>query len=282
MIPVAVGHQAEDRKNPDMKRLSRLAVAAAATSLLTAGAITASTTAASASTTFGSCSAQGDYATCDASGTATLPLTITVAVTSSPDQSVFVSWDDTCSQGNGAGGSSGSFTATTPVSRTISHPYHQPDSCIVAAGAQLQAGGNSIRVSLSYSRTAAPAPVSHEIKGYAGRCADDNGNSSALRAKVQVWNCVNNAAEQWSFSSGELKHGSQCMNDKGTGGNGSPVILWSCTRGSNEVWSHNSHGEYVLKANGLCLDDPAYSTKNGTQLDVYRCSGGSNERWSLP
>ncbi len=126
MIPVAAGHQAEDRKNPDMKRLSRLAVAAAATGLLTAGAITASTTAASASTTFGSCSAQGDYATCDASGTATLPLTITVAVTSSPDQSVFVSWDDTCSQGDGAGGSSGSFTATTPVSRTISHPYHQP------------------------------------------------------------------------------------------------------------------------------------------------------------
>ena len=171
------------QEEPRHERLSRLAVAAASTGLLAAGAITASTTAASASTTFGSCSAQGEYATCDASGTATLPLTITVAVISSPDQSVFVSWDDTCSQGDGAGGSSGSFTATTPVSRTISHPYHQPDWCIVAAGAQLQARGNSVHVSLSYSRTAASAPVTHEIKGYAGRCADDNGNSAALRAR---------------------------------------------------------------------------------------------------
>ena len=282
MIPVAAGHQAEDRKNPDMKRLSRLAVAAAATGLLAAGAVTASTTAASASSVFGQCSAQGDYATCVASGTATSPVTLTVSVISSPDQDVYVAWDTVCSEGTAAGSSSGNFTAETPVSRTISHPYDQPDSCIVSADAQLQAGGNSVHVSLSYSQSAAPAPVSHEIKGYAGRCADDNGNSSALRAKVQVWNCVNNASEQWSFSNGELKHGSQCMNDRGTGGNGSPVILWSCTGGSNEVWSHNSHGEYVLRANGLCLDDPAYSTKNGTQLDVYRCSGGSNQRWSLP
>jgi hypothetical protein len=265
-----------------MKRLSRLAAAAATTGLLTAGAITAITVPASASTTFGSCSAQGDFAVCDASGTATLPVTITVSVTSSPDQSVFVTWDDTCSQGTGAGGSSGSFTATTPVSRTISHPYHQPDSCIVAAGAQLQAGGNSVHVSLSYSQTAPPPPVSHEIKGYAGKCADDNGNSSALRARVQIWNCVNNASQQWSFSNGELKHGSLCMNDKGTGGSGTKVILWSCTGASNETWTHNTKGEYVLKANGLCLDDPAYSTRNATQLDLYRCTGRSNQRWSLP
>jgi hypothetical protein len=254
----------------------------ATTGLLTMGAITASTMPASAGTVFGSCSAQGDYAICDASGTATRPVTITVTVTSSPDQSVFVSWDDTCSQGDGAGGSSGSFTATTPVSRTISHPYYKPDSCIVAAGAQLQAGGNSVHVSLSYSQTAAPAPVSHEIKGYAGQCADDNGNSSAPRARVQIWNCVNNASQQWSFSKGELKHGSLCMNDKGTGGSGTKIILWSCTGAANETWTHNAKGEYVLKGNGLCLDDPAYSTRNGTQLDVYRCIGGSNQRWSLP
>jgi len=285
MIPIAAGHQAEDRKNPDMKRLSRLAVAAVTTGLLTAGAITASTTAASASTGFGSCSAQGDYATCDASGTATLPVTITVTVTSSPDQSVFVSWDDTCSQGEGAGGASGSFTATTPVSRTISHPYYQPDSCIVAAGAQLQAGGNSIHVSLSYSQTAAPVPASKEVRGYAGMCADDSGDSSALRTAIVAWKCSgSDAAEAWSFSGGELRHGSMCMNDKAGGGSGSPVVLYTCNGGANELWSHNSHDEYVLKAHGstLCLDDPAYSTRNGTKLIVYTCKNGANQHWSLP
>jgi hypothetical protein len=144
----------------------------------------------------------------------------------------------------------------------------------------LQAGGNSVHVSLAYSQSA--APVSHEIKGYAGKCVDDNGNSSALRAKVQIWNCTNGAAQQWSFSHGELRHGSLCLNDKANGGKGSPVILWTCNGSSGETWSHNSAGEYVLKANGLCLDDPAYSTRNGTQLVVYTCKKDANQRWSLP
>ena len=75
-----------------------------------------------------------------------------------------------------------------------------------------------------------------------------------------------------------------CMNDKAGGGSGSPVILYTCNGGTNEVWSHNSHAEYVLKAHGgtLCLDDPAYSTKNGTQLIVYTCNNGANQHWSLP
>ena len=265
-----------------MKRLSRLAAAVAMTGLLTTGAITASTAAASASTAFGSCSAQGDYAICDASGTATRPVTITVSVTSSPDQSVFVSLGrPRAPRAPGRGAHQGSFTAQTPVSRAISHPYYQPDSCIVSADAQLQAGRQQ-HPCLAVLLADRCAASSHEIKGYAGKCADDNGNSSAPRTKVQIWNCVNDASQQWSFSNGELKHGSMCMNDKGTGGSGSPVILWSCNGAANETWTHNASGEYVLKANGLCLDDPAYSTRNGTQLDVYRCNGGSNQRWSLP
>lgn len=262
-----------------MKRIGSVAVSAAVTCLLTAGAIAVSAAAANAGTTFASCSAQGDFATCVAGGTASRPVTITVNVSASPDQQVSVAWDAVCAQGSGAGSSSGSFTAQAPVSRVISHPYHQPDSCTVSADAQLQAGGNSIHVWLSYSQN---APASRQIKGYAGKCADDNGDSSAPRSKVQIWTCTNDASQQWSFSNGELKHGSMCMNAKGTGRSGSPVILWPCTGARNEIWSHNATGEYVLKANGLCLDDPSYSTRNGTQLDVYRCTRGANQHWSLP
>jgi hypothetical protein len=39
-----------------------------------------------------------------------------------------------------------------------------------------------------------------------------------------------------------------CMNDKAGGGSGSPVVLYTCNGGTNELWSHNSHGAYVLKA----------------------------------
>ena len=257
-----------------------------AASLLTAGTIAATAIPTSASTTFASCSAQGDFATCDAAGTATSPVTITVTVTASPDQDVFVSWDTTCSQGLSAGSSSGSFTAQTPVSRTISHPYSHPDSCIVAAGAQLQAGGNSVHVSLSYSRTGpAPARATHEVRGVSGMCADDPADSSALRTKVVAWKCSgSDAAQSWKFSSGKLVHGNLCADDKASGGSGSPVILYTCGNAADELWTHNSSGEYVLKAHGgtLCLDDPGSSTKNGTQLIVYTCRNSSNQHWSLP
>ena len=41
-----------------------------------------------------------------------------------------------------------------------------------------------------------PPAASHEIEGHGGKCADDNGNSSAVRAKVQAWSCVNDASQR--------------------------------------------------------------------------------------
>lgn len=264
-----------------MDRLRWVAVSIGSTALLALGGILIASGAANAGT-IGSCSAQGDFATCVASGAVNKPITITVTVTSSPDQPVYVAWDAVCSQGTGAGSSSGSFTATTPVTRTISHPYYQPDNCVVSADAQLQNGGNSITVSIGASST--PPPAVAAIKGYASRCVDDLGNGSANGTKVVLWSCDKTAAENWSFSGGKLIHNGKCANDAANGGSGSKVILYTCTSASNDIWTHKSNGEYVLKAhNGqLCLDDPAYSTKNGAQLEVYACKDTSNQRWSLP
>jgi hypothetical protein len=49
----------------------------------------------------------------------------------------------------------------------------------------------------------------------------------------------------------------------------------------NELWTHKSNGEFVMKANGgkYCLDDPASSTHNGTQLIVWTCKNGTNQHW---
>ena len=35
-------------------------------------------------------------------------------------------------------------------------------------------------------------------------------------------------------------------------------------------------------APGMCLDDPASNTANGTDLDIATCSGGNNQQWRLP
>jgi hypothetical protein len=229
--------------------------------------------------TVGSCSAQGQYAVCVASGTVDNPTSISVTVTASPDQSVSVSWDDVCSQGTGAGGDSGSFTAETPVTRTIDHPYAHPDNCVVSADAQLQDGGNSIRVVIN-----SPAVQPPVIKGYDGKCVDDLGNSSANGTKIVLWSCSGGAAQQWKFSQGKLVHNGRCLTDPSNGGTGTKVILNACSSAKDDLWTHKSNGEYVLAArNGkLCLNDPASSKQSGTQLDVYTCKATANQRWSLP
>jgi hypothetical protein len=100
----------------------------------------------------GSCRASGGYATCDEAATATDPVSIQVHVTSSPDQSVLVSWTMTCSQGLSAASTSGQFTAQTPIDRTVHHPYAHPGSCTIAAGAQLSEDHGSLHVWSVYER----------------------------------------------------------------------------------------------------------------------------------
>ena len=267
-----------------MDGFRRLAARVVITGFLAVGGMAFGAAVANART-IGSCSAQGDYATCVASGTANKPITITVTVTSRPDQSVYVAWDTVCSQGTAAGTSSGSFTATTPVTRRISRPYHQPDSCTVAADAQLQRGGNSITVTIASSSTPPPPkPAAHPIRGYGGKCVDDTANSSAKGTKIELWSCNKTAAQNWAFRDGQLQHNGKCANDAGDGGSGGKVILYACTKAPSDIWTHKSNGEFVLAAHSgkLCLDDPGSSTKNGTQLVVYTCKGTANQRWTLP
>jgi hypothetical protein len=111
---------------------------------------------------------------------------------------------------------------------------------------------------------------------------DDSGNSSANKAKVQIWTCnTKDKAQLWTYSGGELIHNGKCLNDQAWGGNRTKQILYTCNHALNELWTHLSNGEFVLNAKGykLCLDDPAYSTKNGTQLIVYTCKNSTNQRW---
>ena len=136
--------------------------------------------------------------------------------------------------------------------------------------------------------TSAPSTVTHynnQVHGFDGTCLDDKGNSSAKRASVIIWTCNNtDQAQGWSFSGGEVKIHGMCLNAKGNGKQGSKLILWNCTGSGNEIFSHRSNGEFVEKANGYsqCIDDPGYSTKNGTQPFMYKCNGGGNQRWTLP
>jgi hypothetical protein len=60
-----------------------------------------------------------------------------------PNQSISGAWSMTCSKGTGAGSESGNITGTTPRCKgPLRMPYAFPDSCSVAADAQLSTSGS--------------------------------------------------------------------------------------------------------------------------------------------
>ena len=116
-----------------------------------------------------------------------------------------------------------------------------------------------------------------------GKCVDDFHGGTGNGTRIDVWGCNGTAAQRWVFASnGQLRISGKCLDDTRFGGNGTRLQLYTCTGASNQKWTHRSNGEYVLRSNGLCLDDPGFSKTNGTRLDIWHCNGGANQRWSLP
>ena len=253
------------------------------------------------------------------------PATITVAVTDpTPGDNVTVNWTVQCTDNDhGTLGTAGAPAATPlPVSLDLTLPTNAADStCAVSATVNLAPPyttkaytpcvnptatatptatptstaspspvcPSEFTATLSFTSAAAaspsPAAPVHPVKGYAGKCLDDKGNSSANRAQVVIWSCgSSDPAENWKFSNHELVHNGMCLNDQGNGGNRTKVILWTCNGAANEKWTHLANGEFRLQAhnNAYCLDDPGYSTTNGTQLIIYSCKVSANQKWSLP
>jgi Ricin-type beta-trefoil lectin domain len=277
-----------------MQRSRRTAVYAVVTGLLTAGTLTATMPPAHANVA-GFCNGSGTAATCTVTETITAPTSVTVTARATVNGVVTVSWKASCTLNGQTTTASGGSSSESPANDAVTLPVTNPASCTVSATISLPTSDstNTLSVAMTYTTGASPSPsptptpstvAGSPVKGYAGKCLDDTNNSSANDAKIQIWTCNGDKAQLWTYHSGELVHNGKCLNDQAWGGNRAKQILWTCNHALNELWTHLSNGEYVLNANGykLCLDDPAYSTKDGTQLIVYTCKDSSNQRWSLP
>jgi Ricin-type beta-trefoil lectin domain len=275
-----------------MQRSRRIAVYAVVTGLLTAGTLTATSSAAHANVA-GFCNGSGAAATCTVTETITAPTSVTVSARATVNGLATVSWTASCALNGQTTASSGGSSSESPATDSVTLPVANPASCTVSATISLPTSDstNTLSVAMTYTTGASPSPsptpstvAGLPVKGYAGKCLDDAGNSSANAAKIQIWTCRGDKAQAWTYSSGELIHNGKCLNDQAWGGNRTKQILYTCNRALNELWTHLANGEYVLNAHGytLCLDDPAYSTADGTQLIVYTCKDSSNQRWSVP
>jgi hypothetical protein len=281
-----------------MQKSRRTAVYAVVTGLLTAGALTATMSVAHANVK-GFCDGSGTAASCTVTQTIANPATIGESVTATPTQGeATVSWSVTCTLGTETATTSGGTMGETPESTLFTLPFADPDQCTATATVSVPTttANEGITVAMTYTpATAAPSPspsptststaTGHVVRGFAGKCLDDAGNNAGNGAKVVIWTCnSNDKAQLWTYSSGELIHNGKCLNDNGWGGNRTKQVLYSCNRALNELYTHLASGEFVLNAKGykLCLDDPANSKKNGTQVIVYTCKNSGNQHWQLP
>jgi Ricin-type beta-trefoil lectin domain len=290
-----------------MRSMKRMTIATAAFGVVVAGTLTglALTGGTAKAGGISSCSGSGSPVSCAISGAViTQPVTIELNAESSPSGlPVELKWSTSCTLNGTTTGNSGDDKLTTPAWDALAMNVTDPDQCTVTATATLtgttsSSTGPTLTLNLdsnqntpsaspstSTSSAGSTGSTAHQSHGFDGTCLDDKGNSSSLRATVQIWRCnPADKAQNWSYTHSELRHGNLCLNAKGNGKRGSKLILWSCTGSANEIWIHRSNGEMVEKANGyqLCINDPRYSTKNGTQLIVYACQNTPNEHWSVP
>ncbi|MEV6007046.1 ricin-type beta-trefoil lectin domain protein [Streptomyces sp. NPDC051976] len=131
--------------------------------------------------------------------------------------------------------------------------------------------------------TPAPPHTGPITSGLAGKCVDDDADSSTNGAKVQLWDCDGYSAQVWTWSNGSITHNGKCLDVTGAGkNNGTLVELWDCNGGPNQQWAPQQDGSLKSADSGRCLDDPGQSTTNGTALEIWDCNGGTNQQWHLP
>ena len=219
-----------------MQRSRRLAVFAAATGLLTAGRDHRRPGGRRTRTWPASAPDQARALPAHVTESITAPTSVTVGVTASHQRGRHGDLDGHLHATAAARRqtSSGATTSETPATRSPSLPLPAtPDStCTVSADGdpphhRQPATPSTSRCSSRRPRLPPPASASASSsprlrlpgtwsRATSGKCVDDAGNSSANRAKIQIWSCNSfDKAQLWTYSNGELVHNGMCAERPG-------------------------------------------------------------------
>ena len=126
--------------------------------------------------------------------------------------------------------------------------------------------------------------------GNSGYCLDNANGSTTDGNKIQVWQCLGDANQQWEYAAQSGGHelvnsNGKCLDDPNDSTtNGTKVQLWTCLGNANQEWTQVASGGYTeyVNANGMCLDDTGDSQSNGTAVQVWQCLGDAAQKWDGP
>jgi len=126
------------------------------------------------------------------------------------------------------------------------------------------------------------------VFGIYGKCVDVRNASPVNLTPVQIYTCNGTVAQQWTVTPGPagytLHAEGKCLDVLGAAtGNNTPVEIYTCNGTVAQDWVP-LNGELINPYSGRCLDDPASSNIDTTQLQIFDCHPGvgNNQTWDLP
>ncbi|MEV6008632.1 glycoside hydrolase family 3 C-terminal domain-containing protein [Streptomyces sp. NPDC051976] len=130
----------------------------------------------------------------------------------------------------------------------------------------------------------ADAAVATSLIGSGGKCLDLFGGNNNDTNKVEIYDCNDTSAQQWSEQpDGTVHAAGACLDVAGAGtGDGTKVQIFTCNGSSAQVWQHQADGTLLNPHSGKCLTDPETTATNGTQVVISSCTGSGNQSWVSP
>ena len=151
--------------------------------------------------------------------------------------------------------------------------------------------------SLAFTWTVSPAPnagaagpVQVESGGLCLTASDD-GLTNGTPAEIKA--CSGSSAQSWTYAQDNtLRINNQCLTIPAAA-QGAVVELQPCASAASQQWhlvyprglnpQVGSHPTTLVNPwSGMCLTDPGFSNKDGTQVQLWPCGGHANQSWSLP
>ncbi|WP_033345499.1 glycoside hydrolase family 16 protein [Catenuloplanes japonicus] len=114
-----------------------------------------------------------------------------------------------------------------------------------------------------------------------GRCIDVPGSQSQDGLPLQIWDCLNNDAQRWTFNgNGSLTALGKCMDVAGGNpANGTNIQLANCNGSGWQNFVLSGAGDLVNVAANKCVDVRGNGTAAGSKLQLWDCAGTPNQKW---
>ncbi|WP_033438067.1 ricin-type beta-trefoil lectin domain protein [Saccharothrix sp. NRRL B-16314] len=118
------------------------------------------------------------------------------------------------------------------------------------------------------------------IIGWQDKCIDVPNSNGVEGQRLQLWDCNNTAAQNWTFpGDGTIRAFGLCMDVAwGSRDNGAAIQLARCSGNPAQQFVLSGAGDLVNPQANKCVDVTSWGG-TGTPLQQWECLGGANQKW---